>query len=59
MQAGESVAMGGVGQPGVRPVLQGGDTFGPVVQARVLGTVIYDDAVNGRLPCVCFESDHW
>ena len=39
--------IGGGRQPGVSPVLQGGDTGGPVIQLGVLGSVRRNDAGGG------------
>ena len=51
VQVGETAAIGGGGQPGFSPVLQGGDTGGPAVWYRVLDTVGRNDE-GGQPSCV-------
>ena len=46
----ETVAAVGVGQPGDRPVLQGGDTGGPYVQVVAMCAVRSEYAVGGGHP---------
>ena len=42
-EAGKNVAAGGDGHPGVRPVIQGGNTGVFYVWVGVLGSVLHDD----------------
>ena len=46
----ETVATGGGEKPGVRPVLQSGDSGGPDTFIVVLVAIICNDAGNGGIP---------
>ena len=50
---------GRLGQSGVIPVLQGGDTGSSSVWFGVLGTVRRDNVVDVGHPRGNFKSDHW
>ena len=50
-KVGKTAVTGGGGDPGVRLVLQGGDTGDPAVQVECMGTVRRDDEDCGGQPC--------
>ena len=58
-EAGKSVATGGGGHTGVRPVLQGGDTGSSAVQVRNLGAVRHNDAGDRGNPHAVSKAYNW
>ena len=57
-EAGKYFAMGGGRQPGISPVIQGGDTISPAVRVGVLGTFICDDKGGGGNPQGFYKAYH-